>query len=314
MMLAPHHRGLCTCALGTLLLCCVLAALVAAPTALFVAFHNYSFWIIHAGRHSSASGFRISPAQRLLFCSIEKNANSAFSDLLCSMNHAGGAGTTSWWQRLAARVRTTDDFELGCTWVSANAHNVGMSDDAVWRAFRHETHDRWLSAVFVRDPLERFLSGYLSKCTPHHDPDRYICKRIFGARNASFVHAVGVMAHAGATGRDLPAGTPGDHFRRQSSFCNGAVGSGGFDAMYVLHRSTSRRDVLEMLRRVGITDASAAVPSFEHHFPPPGETLSSPYKGGDHTTGAAHDLANYRSLRRSLAERICCSALCLIDS
>ena len=70
----------------------------------------------------------------------------------------------------------------------------------MWRAFNHESGEDWTSAVFVRDPLERFLSGYISKCTDNHDPDRYICARVFGARDASFARAVAVMGAAADAG------------------------------------------------------------------------------------------------------------------
>ena len=278
---------------------------------------RYSFWFTAAQPRSTVRDFRISPAQRLLFCSIEKNANTAFSDLLCSLARAGESSThpPSWWRRLAAQFRTTHDFELGCTWLSASPLNVGMSDEQVWSAFRHEPRDEssssemrgaanWTSAVFLRDPLERFLSGYISKCTPGHDPDRYICDWIFGSPNASFAHAVAVMESAAATGLDLPAGTAGDHFRRQSSFCNGTVGTGRFDLYYLLTRETSRRDTIDMLRHVGVENPSEASPSFDHHFPLPGERLHAPMQGGDHTTQAASGMRsvyyNHPALVRGL--------------
>jgi hypothetical protein len=47
----------------------------------------------------------------------------------------------------------------------------------------------WHKGVFVRDPLERFLSGYRSKCEPGHDGDTRHCMSAFGSHNASFVRA-----------------------------------------------------------------------------------------------------------------------------
>jgi hypothetical protein len=51
--------------------------------------------------------------------------------------------------------------------------NQGVSLSAAYAALRHE-EPGWVSAVFVRDPLERFLSGWLSKCTNDHDLDREV--------------------------------------------------------------------------------------------------------------------------------------------
>lgn len=53
----------------------------------------------------------------------------------------------------------------------------------MWRVFSHAQRPDelpWTSAVFVRDPLERFLSGWFSKCTPGHDLDREVCTALFG--------------------------------------------------------------------------------------------------------------------------------------
>ena len=189
-------------------------------------------------------------------------------------------------------IRTRDDFELGCSWFSAAPSNQGLSNAHVEAVLRHEVWG-WTSAVFVRDPLERFLSGYISKCTPGHDPDRFICERAFGATNATFAQAVAKVAALAAAGRDFPHGSAGDHFRRQSAFCGGSVGRGEFDLYYTLHRETSRRDAIDMLQHVGIADPPAAVPSFDADFPPPGEALASPRAGGDHVTHAAEQRARY---------------------
>merc|ERR1719473_958849 len=95
--------------------------------------------------------------------------------------------------------------------------NHGMSTNEVYRALGGADHVRaadtgaWTSAVFVRDPLERFLSGWLSKCTDGHDLDREVCTQMFGAPDASFARAVEVI---GAMEGDLPGGLAQDHFRR----------------------------------------------------------------------------------------------------
>ena len=136
------------------------------------------------------SKMRVVPNHRLLFCAIEKNANTAFEDLLCSLSHS----SDPWWLRwlttgwVAASWRTWADFELPCMWAATHPHNQGFDDQTTWSAFYHrddgrrspggEATEGWTSAVFVRDPLERFLSGYLSKCTPGHDLDREVCTQL----------------------------------------------------------------------------------------------------------------------------------------
>ena len=154
---APTLRKLCmVLRLLCLLACCMLAVG-------YVVLWRYLFWLTQTMPKSSVRDFRIARRQRLLFCSIEKNANSAFSDLICSLDHSGApASRPSWWQHLAARFRSTDDFELGCSWQTTSPVNLGMTEEQVWDAFESDT---WTTAVFLRDPLERFLSGYISKCT-----------------------------------------------------------------------------------------------------------------------------------------------------
>ncbi|MDC0525935.1 sulfotransferase family protein [bacterium] len=178
---------------------------------------------------------------------MEKNANTAFSDLFCALIRADDAPSR----------RTVDDFQPGCTWYSAQPGNVGLREvhpastprpacslacsvaaagtaadrvcsqpaavqQHVWQALRHEgDFHNWTSAVFLRDPLERFVSGFLSKCTDGHDPDRHICASVFGATDATFAQAVAVMEQHARNGTNLQRGIAQAHFRWQSSFCNG---------------------------------------------------------------------------------------------
>ena len=226
------------------------------------------YWYFSGGSHgaipmqtSSVNFFRVVPDRKLLFCDIAKNANQAFSDLLCSLMRA--SEQPAWKRSLAAQLRTWDDFEQGCTWISTNPASVGLSEADTWAAFDHQLPG-WTSAVFLRDPLERFLSGYRSKCEPGHDPDRHVCGYVFGSNDAPFEQAVRVI---NATDGDLKRGTAEDHFRLQSAFCDGAVGEGRFDVYYLLDRATSREDVADMLKRVGVDAPSAATAAFDYHFP-----------------------------------------------
>ncbi len=251
---------------------------------------------------------RVVPSHRLLFCVIDKNANTAFEDLLCSLARDSQPA----WLRWAASVwRTWADFELGCQWEATSPTRMGMSLAEARAAFERRTPG-WTSAVFVRDPLERFLSGWLSKCTDGHDPDREVCSDVFGAPNASFAQAVATIS---ALEGDLPEGWAQAHFRLQSSFCGGAVGRrGAFDLVYVLDRSTSRRDVADMLARVGVPKPSRATRAFDYHFgaplgdaapprpsdaaaPRPSDTPPAGLGGGSfaHVTAAASHLSQYYS-------------------
>lgn len=50
----------------------------------------------------------------------------------------------------------------------------------------------WTKAVFYREPLGRFLSGWLDKCD---DISRVYCVHVFGGTNVSFRDAALSLAH-----------------------------------------------------------------------------------------------------------------------
>jgi len=86
--------------------------------------------------------FVISPKYRLLACRIDKNANIGLALFVNRLN-----GFT--WDLGASQP---EQFDL-------EAQNINEI-----------LHDKtWRKIVLLRDPLERFLSGYLSKCIQHED-------------------------------------------------------------------------------------------------------------------------------------------------
>lgn len=244
--------------------------------------------------------FHVVASRKLIFCAIEKNANSAFDDLLCSLSHAPAeSGVLQPLRRwLAVHLRTWADFELGCAWMSTYFAYQGLGIAQLSRAMRHlderEGEPGWHSFVFVRDPLERFLSGYLSKCVPGHDVDHDVCEEVFGAYPISFAAAVAVVNASGDRFALVP-GRPNNHFRLQSTFCNGSVGRAEFDHTIKLERATSRQRVAEMLRAVGVHNPSRQVPAFDYHFP----AIATAGKAGggtfDHITHAEQQRARYLS-------------------
>ena len=59
----------------------------------------------------------------------------------------------------------------------------------VYDAIMHNSS--WHKAVFYREPLERFLSGYLDKCIKEN-PGIY-CIQVFGSKDATFDGAVQIL-------------------------------------------------------------------------------------------------------------------------
>jgi hypothetical protein len=99
-----------------------------------------------------------------------------------------------------------------------------------------------------------------------------VCTKVFGSSDASLAHAVAVI---NATVGDVGPGLAEDHFRLQSAFCSGAVGSQGFDRYYLLDSATSRANVADMLSAVGITEPAEATAAFDYHFKPPPRQLTA---------------------------------------
>ena len=109
--------------------------------------------------------------------------------------------------------------------------------------------------VFYRDPLDRFLSGFLDKCLGR---SRVYCMMIFGAENKTFDEAV--LSLVGRDKHSMDA-----HFLQQSDHCDGIGYGNAMDRFttYRLDPSTSREIVAAMLKRHGLT-----APNFDMIFPP----------------------------------------------
>ena len=137
------------------------------------------------------SHFAVVPKQRLMLCWMEKVGCETFIDLFCSISKRHKRDATKP-ARTYLYGHKSQDFEEGCNWTSASPIQHGMDLTQVADALGNPA---WTKAVFYRDPLDRFLSGYLSKCTPGHDQDTYFCRQVFGSVNPSFEEAAAVIRY-----------------------------------------------------------------------------------------------------------------------
>ncbi len=196
--------------------------------------------------------WRLVPSHKLALCRIQKNMNTVLCDLFCSLNkkqHDGGR-----------HVRGVFDFENGCEWDSASAAYLGIAN---WQVRSHLRDSRWTKAIFYRDPLSRFLSAFLSKCTDDHDGEwnqEHICKPLFGSRTPSFSHAAQVVA---ADNYHMPTGLAGNHWRLQMDFCESFR---DYDVTFLITRSTVGADVATMMEAAGYANPSAEY-AYHYHFP-----------------------------------------------
>jgi len=135
------------------------------------------------------------PELKLVFCFIPKNGCTQFNLLMNALNGIPKLG----------EICTDSDPNYWSTW----QHMLRTTDSAVLAAKLKDP--TWTKAVFLRDPLERLVSGYRSKCEPPQECGT--CMNFPDVDNASwpsFDQFVEQLDH----GSNI-------HFDSQSSFCGG---------------------------------------------------------------------------------------------
>lgn len=205
--------------------------------------------------------FIVVPEHHLLFCYIDKNACTAFNELFMRVRGQTVHGGDVWYKN------TLDKHGL-------TAHLPELLRNTTWH-----------KAVFYREPLERFVSAYISKCVPHHDKDpESHCKQAFGRATVSFQDAVATIAR-----KDKEEGVrhaTNRHFMHQHRFCGGLLDTlQYYDTVEQLDAATSHHKVAKMLRAVGIGD----VPALDTLFPPSNRSVKKSFaRRSAHITNAAH--------------------------
>ena len=152
-------------------------------------------------------------------------------------------------------------------------------------------NDTWHKAVFYREPLERFLSGFRSKCEPGHDADIFHCTSAFGTQRSTFVNAVQHLAAMDDQHKDADQSID-VHWQRQARFCGGLENTlQYYDTIEELKRDTAHEKVSNLLTKVGIPKPiSATFPIFDSIIPPSKEDRGDLLK---HQTNAGSSLKQY---------------------
>lgn len=211
---------------------------------------------IHPNREDLLDKIMIIPEHKLLFCWIDKVAGTAFNDLFLHVRSKYEPEQARFAQPYT-RFHHNDMDHFN--WTEAQLIGAIKSDE-------------WHKAVFYRDPVERFASGYASKCLgDDSDIDgRRRCKEMFGSETVPFDTAVETLnyysEHFGSNDTMLEV-----HWRRQSDYCGGLSWSiKYYQTVVQLDRETARMDVEKLLDKVGINPQE--VPQFDELFPPPEDT------------------------------------------
>ena len=149
------------------------------------------------------------------------------------------ASTLSWFDRVSTLEKGVDVLTCGIEkngitlltriiaevmgrkfeWFPANPSTVGLSLEA-FKDRLGDASNSWRKLVVYRDPMERFLSAYRSKCLlADGDRDgRMHCHDLFRL-NDSQISVLNVANRLAKYGHHNP------HWATQSSFCGGTVGS-----------------------------------------------------------------------------------------
>ena len=185
------------------------------------------------GDHALLDRLIVLPDPKILLCVPEKDASTSVH----AMAHVANGkrpGTTL----------PTDEFWWGLT---PNRANMSVKD--VRNALQSTS---WQSAVVWRDPVERFLSAYVSKCLRgDHDGPRH-CQRYLGFL-ANSTPSMSDVASA-LKRRHEPVCDWNAHWAPQACFCGGLDSDFAELYSYRLHVSALQSGISQLL---------------EHRVPPP---------------------------------------------
>ena len=187
----------------------------------------------YAGHHALFKRLIVLPGPKILLCVPEKDASTSVH----AMAHVANG-------KRPGKKLPADEFWWGLT-----PHRANMSAKDIRNALQSTS---WRSAVVWRDPVERFLSAYVSKClSGDHDGPRH-CQRYLGFRNDSKPTIADVIS--ALKERHEPVCDWDAHWAPQACFCGG-LGS-DFAELYShrIHVSTLQSGISQLL---------------EHRVPPP---------------------------------------------
>lgn len=219
----------------------------------------------------------IVPEAKVMFCYIEKVGCKNFNDVFryYRSQYDQEQANDPTWRR--------NTFEI---------HNFTVED--IQAAMKSK---EWFKAVFYRDPLERVVAAWSSKCGGADKDGWKHCAAQFGSNNTPFedtveqIYQFDVAADGAQRGHDHSVNwTSFDpHWMRQADFCGGLWKTlPYYDVVEKLERDTSRKKVISMLKKVGVEATS--IPHFNELFPLPG---NDGWQNLSHNTGTEAKLYDF---------------------
>lgn len=197
--------------------------------------------------------FIVVPEYKLIFCYMEKVANMNFNILFMKMRSP-----------FDISQKAVLDDPNGDVWMQNTPTRHNFSKGMLEQAFMNRS---WHKAVFYREPLERFVSAYRSKCEGRNPDGLYWCQKQFGSNSTEFAEAVHSLARL-PLDKNFDHNPPYDnHFQRQISFCGGLKNSlQYYDTIEMLDSRNSHEKVSKMLKNVGASPSK--IINFNRLFPP----------------------------------------------
>lgn len=171
---------------------------------------------------SSYQGLYVNKTAKFAFCTIEKNA--------CSK-----------WTAILNKLRTGD---LNLNQPSYGISHQTFSAEEALAVFSDDSATR---AVFVRDPLERFLSGFLNKCTKKNCENQFCAMRSksMAGQKIPFEAAVKWLQKKDVANLD-------GHFKLQSKHCELDKRILEYNVVHVMKSSSLSKDASCLLEKTNL--------------------------------------------------------------
>mmetsp|Transcript_10333 Transcript_10333/g.15879 ORF Transcript_10333/g.15879 Transcript_10333/m.15879 type:complete len:333 (+) Transcript_10333:131-1129(+) len=176
--------------------------------------------------------FIIVPEYKLMFCYIDKVGCTMFNKLFRDLRLITGD-----------IIQAEANFQLrkDIWWKNTPEHHqLSKSDLEDMLA-----DSNWTKAVFYRNPTERFLSAFRSKCEGYDNDGQDHCEMAFGNQTISFDAAMEFMQYS-KLGENA-------HFDPMHGFCGGLLDTiSYYDVVEELEAKTASSKVGSLLNKVGV--------------------------------------------------------------
>lgn len=185
------------------------------------------------------------PDHNFAFCLIAKVGSNALAEVIEDIPLSRGANQAA-----------IDPVMRGYSMHSPAVYGYGAKEIS---DIYHNTS--WTKAVFYREPISRFISGYRSKCEVGEN-DFAHCREEFGIKNASF--DVAIRRFLSANINPLHD----EHFIRQADFCGGLRANlKYFNEVHELEIHSTRELFMNILQKVNIPLTHKLMSKLDHYIP-----------------------------------------------